>query len=288
MNINWYPGHMTKTRRALEPKLKLIDLAVQVLDARAPLSTMNPDFDAMLASKKRMVVLNKADMADPAATARWLDYFRARGMHAVSYSAVTGNPQALRREIEACAQSIYDKYAQKGLNKTVRALVCGIPNVGKSAILNRLAGGRKLKEGNQPGVTRGLQWVRLTPYLELMDSPGLLWPKIEDQRAAAIIALIGSIRIEILDEEELAFYLIGLLTQAAPAMLMERYKLENLSGDAWEDLQQICQKRGFLRKKGEVDTDRGAKMLLEEFRNAKIGRLTLELPPTQEETTAEA
>lgn len=278
MNINWYPGHMTKAKRALQDKLKLIDLVIEVIDARAPKCTVNPDFEAMFQRKTRLYLLNKADMADPARTREWVKYYRDQGIYCVSYSAVSGNPKQLQKEIEACAGEIYEKYAKKGMNKTVRSLVCGIPNVGKSAILNRLAGTRKLKEGNKPGVTRGLAWVRLTPYLELMDSPGLLWPKIADERTGAIIAALGSIRQEILDEEELAYYLLGVLAEEFPQLLLERYRLEELKEDAWDVMEDICRKRGFLQKGGVADTERGAKVLLEEFRNGKLGRLTLERP----------
>lgn len=278
MNINWYPGHMTKARRALQAQLKLIDLVVEVLDARAPKCTGNPDFEALFAGKQRMVILNKADMAEPDVTRRWMNYFEKWDIRAVVYSAVTGNPAALRRQIEECAQGIYEKYERKGMRKTVRALVCGIPNVGKSAILNRLVGRKKLEEANRPGVTRSLAWVRLSPYLELCDSPGLLWPKIDSERQGAMIALLGGIRQEILDEEELSFYLLQMLSVSCPSLLKERYKLEEIPQDAWELMQEICRKRGFLLKGGELDTLRGSKMLLEEFRNAKIGRISLEVP----------
>ncbi len=278
MNINWYPGHMTKARRELQTKVKLIDMVIEVLDARAPRISLNPDFQDLFSGKKRLYILNKSDMADPAVTKKWIEYFESQGIAAVSYSALTGNPRELQKKIESAAQEIYDKYAKKGMNKTVRALVCGIPNVGKSAILNRLCGKKKLAEGNRPGVTRGLAWVKLTPYLELMDSPGLLWPKIEDELTGATIALIGSIKTEILDEEELSFYLIKLLMQAAPKMLMERYKLDYLEDEPWDVMTQICKNRGFLLRGGEVDTERGAKVLISEFASSKLGRITLELP----------
>lgn len=278
ISVNWYPGHMTKTKRQLEDKLKLIDLLVEVVDARAPISTRNPDFSPMFKNKKRIVVLNKSDMANDSTTKEWIKYFRAQGIYAVAYSAVSGNPAILKKEIEKAAEDIYEKYTEKGMKKTVRAVVAGIPNVGKSAILNRLLGGKKLKEGNKPGVTRGLQWVKLTPYLELMDSPGMLWPKIEDEKSGAIIAIIGSIRLEILDEEQLAYYLLLTLKKMEPDMLLERYKLDELAEDPWDIMGDICRKRGFLLKKGEYDYERGAKTLLEEFRNGKMGRISLEQP----------
>ena len=278
MNINWYPGHMTKAKRELLTKIKLIDLVIEVLDARAPLSSLNPDFHDIFSTKKKLYILNKSDMADDRLTIKWIKYFEDLGIPAVAYSALNGNPKELKKKIEEAAAEIYERYEKKGMKKTVRALVCGIPNVGKSAILNRLYGKKKLEEGNKPGVTRGLAWVKLTPYLELLDSPGLLWPKIEDEETGATIALIRCIKTEILDEEELAFYLIKKLSIVAPQMLMQRYGLDHLEQDAWDVMTQICKKRGFLMRGGEVDTERGAKMLLDEFANAKLGKITLELP----------
>ncbi len=278
MNVQWYPGHMTKAKRALTEKMKMIDMVIEVVDARAPYSTRNPDFEDLFANKVRMLILNKADMADDMLTKRWIQYFKNQGIYTVSYSAIKGNARALLKEIELAASNIYEKFRLKGVRKTVRTLVCGIPNVGKSAILNRLVGEKKLKEGNKPGVTRGLSWVKLTPYLECMDSPGLLWPKIENARVGAIIALIGSVRQEILDEEELAYNLIKILAEISPSLLQERYGIEQLQLDAAEILQEICKKRGFLRRGGVADMERGCKTLLEEFRNGKLGRVTFEQP----------
>ena len=272
---------MTKARRELQAKLKLIDLVIEVLDARAPQSSLNPDFQDLFSSKKKLYILNKSDMADSAATNKWINYFENAEIPCVSYSALEGNPNKLRKKIEEVAQEIYLKYEKKGMKKTVRALVCGIPNVGKSAILNRLYGKKKLQEGNRPGVTRSLSWVKLTPYLELMDSPGLLWPKIEDEDVGATIALIGCIKTEVLNEEELAFYLIKKLCESNPQMLIDRYNLDHLEEDAWDIMTQICKKRGFLMRGGEVDTVRGSKMLIDEFSNAKLGKITLELPPKE-------
>lgn len=278
MNINWYPGHMTKARRELQAKMKLIDLVIEVLDARAPKSSLNPDFQDLFFNKKKLYILNKSDMADPAVTRRWVEHFEAQGISAISYSALDGNPALLKKKITDTAQEIYDKYSKKGMNKTVRALVCGIPNVGKSAILNRLYGKKKLQEGNRPGVTRSLAWVKLSPYLELMDSPGLLWPKIDDEETGAVIALIGCIKTEILDEEELAFHLINKLKDVNPELIRKRYNIDELEEEPWDIMTQICQKRGFLLRGGEIDTERGSKMLLGEFSTAKLGRLSLEKP----------
>lgn len=279
MNIQWYPGHMTKARRALEKQLKLIDMVVEVVDARAPKSTRNPDFDELFSAKERMFVLNKEDMANPEQTKRWLEYYRNQGFAAVSFSAVTGDPKKLQKAIEAAGQAIVDKYAARGMQKTVRMLVAGIPNVGKSAIINRLAGRKRMTEANRPGVTRGLSWLKLTPYMEFMDSPGMLWPKIDDDKTGALIALLGSIRQEILDEEALAYYLLSYLKEAEPHMLIDRYKLDELPEDTGQLIEEICEKRGFLMRGGVLDLERGYRMVLEEFRNGKMGHVTLEVAP---------
>ena len=278
LNVNWYPGHMVKARREIEDKLKLIDIVIEVLDARAPSATQNHDFDSLFGTKKRMYILNKSDMADDTITKQWIEHYREKGIHAVSFSAISGNTSVLLKNIQSCAAEIYEKYEKKGVKKTVRAIMCGIPNVGKSAILNRLSGTKKLKVGNMPGVTRGLSWVKLNPYLELMDSPGMLPPKIENERDGAIIAAIGSIRRDILDEEALSLYLIKMLSELCPEKLKSRYHLDNISEDPIKVLKEICYKRAFMIMKGEPDYDRGIQTLFEEFKNAKLGKITLERP----------
>ncbi|MEA4853575.1 MAG: ribosome biogenesis GTPase YlqF [Christensenella sp.] len=278
MDIQWYPGHMTKARRQLQEKLKTINLVVEVLDARAPKSSLNPDFDDLFAKKNRFYVLNKADLANENITKNWVEAFRAQGIFAMPFSATKGNIQLLKNNIIHCAQDILKHYADRGMNKTLRCMVAGIPNVGKSAILNRLAGGKKLLEGNKPGVTKSLQWVRIDDHLECMDTPGLLWPKFQDERTGATVALIGSVKLDILDEEALAFYLISLLKETEPQMLKERYRLSNLDQDAYGILCDICKTRGFLLRGGEFDTERGAKTVLDEFKNGKMGRISLEKP----------
>ncbi len=279
MDIQWYPGHMTKARRQLKEKLKMIDMVIEVLDARAPESSLNPDFDDLFAGKARFYILNKADLADPAATKKWIAYFASRGITAVSFSAVGGNTEQLKQEIRKAAAGILKRYEEKGVRKTLRALVAGIPNVGKSAILNRLVGQKRLKEGNKPGVTKSLQWAKIDAYLEIMDTPGLLWPKFKDEKTGAVVALIGSVKLDILDEEALAFYLLRLLTKSEPEQLKERYKLTELPDDAYELLCDICKKRGFLLRGAAFDTERGAKTVLDEFKNGKMGRMSLERPP---------
>lgn len=276
MDIQWYPGHMTKARRQLKDKLKMIDMVIEVLDARAPKSSLNPDFDDMFSQKTRFYILNKVDLADENITKNWIAYFEKQGIRAVAFSATKGNTLQLKKSILDCAQSILKKYSDRGMNKTLRCMVAGIPNVGKSAILNRLCGGKKLLEGNKPGVTRSLQWAKVDEYLEIMDTPGLLWPKFKDEDTGAVVALIGSVKLDILDEEALAFHLISLLKVSAPNMLIERYKLEDLAKDSYEILCDICKARGFLLRGGVFDTERGAKTLLDEFKNGKMGRISLE------------
>jgi ribosome biogenesis GTPase A len=275
MDIQWYPGHMAKAKRQLAEKLKLINVAVVVADARAPKSTMNPDLWAMLSGKPCVVVLNKRDLADEALTAQWTAKFAKRGA-ALAFSATQDKPAALKAAIDKAAAPVVEKYAAKGMNKTVRVLVAGTPNVGKSAVINRLIGRKSAKEGDKPGVTRGLQWVKLSDTVELLDSPGLLWPKIDTQEAAAKIALCGSLKQEILDPTELALHFIRLIKDIEPQALTERYGVE--AGEAYETLSAICAKRGFLLRGGEPDIERGAKTLLDEFKGGKLGRITLERP----------
>lgn len=277
MDINWYPGHMAKSKRLLGEKLKLISVAVIAVDARAPLSTFNPDLINILAGKECIVVLNKSDLADPAQTALWTQYYMKKFSNAVSFCAIRDKKNALLSAINNAAKPVIKKYADKGMRKTIRVLVAGIPNVGKSAIINRLIGRKSAREGDKPGVTRGLQWVRLSDVLELLDSPGLLWPKIESEDAAVKIALAGCIKQEIIDIVPLALRLIDILSAVAPGAISERYGIET-GGESRDILANICKKRGFLIKKGEYDIDRGAKALLDEFKGGRLGRITLETP----------
>ncbi len=277
MNIQWYPGHMAKSKRLLADKLKLISIAVIVVDARAPKSTFNPELNSLLSGKECIIVLNKCDLADEAETEKWVDYYKTKYKNALAFSATQHKKGALMAAINKAASPIVGKYAAKGMKKTIRVLVAGIPNVGKSAIINRLASRKGAKEGNKPGVTRGLQWVRLSNSLELMDSPGLLWPKIESEDTAVMIALSGCIKEEIMDLAELALKLIDILGETAPAAISARYGFEP-AGSALDILENICRKRGFLLKQGEYDFERGAKTLLDEFKGGRLGRITLESP----------
>ena len=281
MHFQWYPGHMTKAKRMMQENIKLIDLVIELVDARIPVSSRNPDIDELGKNKSRLILLNKADLAEDKWNDAWAEYFREKGFFVVKVNSKKGGGlKSIQGVIQEACKEKMERDRKRGiLNRPVRAMVVGIPNVGKSTFINALAGKACAKTGNKPGVTRGLSWVRLTPYLELMDSPGMLWPKIEDEKAGAAIALLGSVRQEILDEEQMAFYLVDMLREAEPELLMQRYKLEELAEDPWDVLGQICRKRGFLVRGGEFDYERGAKTLLEEFRNGKLGRFSLQAPP---------
>ena len=277
--INWYPGHMAKTRRMLVDNLKMIDVVVEVIDARAPLASRNPDFDDLFVGKARVVLLNKSDLADGNSTKRWISYYNRRGIEASGVSATGGSAKKIVTAlIEKAAKPRVDAMKAKGVNKVVRCMIVGIPNVGKSTLINRMAGESRAEVGDRPGVTRGKQWVRISPYLELMDTPGMLWPKLEDQELAKHLAFLGSIKDEILDSEELATDLLALLQSMVPTPLTERFS--KLAADTLKEnlLDAVCRSRGFLLRGGELDTERASHVALDEFRAGKIARVTLEQP----------
>ena len=279
MGIQWYPGHMAKARRMLLEHLKLIDVVVELTDARAPAATRNPDFDDLFASKARVVLLNKSDLADPAATKRWIRFYTAQGATAAEISA--SNKSAAKTTAALIERAARDKVAAmrtKGVNKIVRCMIVGIPNVGKSTLINRLAGERRAQVGDKPGVTKGKQWVRVTPYLELMDTPGLLWPKLDHEQYARHLAYLGSINDEIMDVERLATELLGELMRLCPAAVTARYArvLPDTPKEAL--LSEVARSRGCIVRGGELDTERAARIALDEYRGGKIARVTLELP----------
>ena len=277
--INWYPGHMTKTRRMLQENLKMIDVVVEVLDARAPRASRNPDFDDLFAGKARVVLLNKSDLADSNATKRWIADFNRRGIEAAGISATGGSAKKVAVSlIEKAAKPKVDALKAKGINKTIRAMIVGIPNVGKSTLINRIAGQNRAEVGDKPGVTRGKQWVKITPYLELMDTPGMLWPKLTDQELAKHLAYLGSIKDEVMDSEELATDMLALLQTIAPAQVQERYSKFTAETPRNDLLKSVCLSRGFLLRGGELDTERAAHVSLDEFRAGKVARVTLEQP----------
>lgn len=287
-HINWYPGHMAKARRQLAESLKLIDVVVEIIDARAPRASRNPDFDDLFSQKVRIVLMNKSDLAEDAKTEAWLRYYREQGIYAAKITSTSsdGKAKAVHLIEESTADAVR-RMKEKGVQKTVRALVVGIPNVGKSTFINRIAGETRAKVGDKPGVTKGKQWVKVTPYLELLDSPGLLWPKLEDQGDARHLAYLGSINDDILETEELAWELLKELRVLCPRALSERYPKMTDETPEVELLDALCQSRGFIRRGGIYDTERGAKVLLDEYRAGKIARITLELPPVTENTHGE-
>lgn len=280
LDIQWYPGHMAKARRMLAESVKLVDVVIEMVDARAPASTRNPDFDDLFGTKPRVVVLNKADLADPEATRTWIRAYRARGWDAISFSANAGKgvKEAVSL-VERAARPVVERMKAKGVNKTVRAMIVGIPNVGKSTFINRLRGSAAAKAGNRPGVTRGKQWIVVGPYLEFLDTPGMLWPKFEDKEAARRLAFLGSIRGEIMDNERLSAELLEFLRDRAPEGAKARLKIDMDAEKSGEQLlEEACRRRGWLLPGARPDTERASALILDEFRSGKMGRLTLEAP----------
>ena len=285
-DLHYFPGHMKKTQRAIEESIKKVDAVCEILDARIPLSSRNPDIDALTAGKPRLIVLNHTDQADSERTKRWAAYFRSCGCAVLETAAKSGaGIKGFQPAVRALLADKLRRYEEKGqAGRTIRVMVVGIPNVGKSTFINRVAGKTRAKAENRPGVTRSNQWVNVGGGLELLDTPGILWPKFEDQQAALRLAFIGAIRDEVMDLEELACYLMEFLAQNYPACLEERYKITPEAGESGYDLLlRAGRKRGFLISGGEVDTERMAKILMDEFRGGKLGRFTLELPGAAEE-----
>ncbi len=281
MNVQWFPGHMTKTRRMMEEDIKLIDLVIEVVDARLPVSSRNPSIDEIVGDKPRLLLLNKSDIADSNITSKWEQYFKAKGINAMVICSTGG--KSLNPVFAKVKEVLADKIArqkEKGIvNRPVKLMIVGVPNVGKSSLINKLAGKKRAITGDRPGVTRGKQWIRLDNGFELLDTPGILWPKFEDEQVGLKLAYTGAIKDDIMDIEELACHLLEFLKNAYPESLTMRYKMtdfEDMSG--YEMLELLGRKRGFVISGGEIDTERAAKILLDEFRGAKLGNITLEKP----------
>lgn len=281
MDVQWYPGHMTKARREMQEDLKLVDLIIEIVDARIPLASRNPDIAELGRQKSRVILLNKADMADEEATAGWLRFFKNAGYESLAIDARTGkNLKGIKTVIEAACREKIERDRKRGIkNRPIRAMVVGIPNVGKSTFINTFAGKAVAKTGNKPGVTRGRQWIRLNQSVELLDTPGILWHKFEDKTVGLYLALTGSIKDEILPAEELSLSLITLLISRYPNILGEKYQIAE-DGDPVDILQGIAERRGCIKKGGELDLPRAAALLLDDFRNGRLGRISLEVPET--------
>lgn len=279
MNYQWYPGHMTKARRMMEENIKLIDLVIEVVDARAPISSRNPDIDNLAVNKSRLILLNKSDLSDEQANSRWVEYFAKKGFYVLKINARTGAgvKQVNATVAEACKEKI-ERDKRKGImNRPVRAMVVGIPNVGKSTFINSYAGKACAKTGNKPGVTKGKQWIRLNKNIELLDTPGILWPKFEDQSVGLRLAMIGSMNDEILNVEELALDTVKYILQNYPGMLADRYGIDE-NVEAIEVMEAIASKRGCLKRGALVDYEKAAGVILDDFRSGRIGRISLEQP----------
>ncbi len=280
MNYQWYPGHMMKAKRMMQENMRLVDLVIELLDARIPESSQNPDIDALAQGKARIKILTKADLADNAVNKQWLSFWKKQGVYALSLDARTG---ACKKPVgalvdEAC-RAKRERDAKRGIkNRPVRAMVAGIPNVGKSTFINSFAGKACTKTGNKPGVTKGKQWIRLSDNLELLDTPGILWPKFESQEVGRHLALVGSMNDEIVDKTELAVELLSFLRENYPQYLAERYALSSVEDAPAELLTTICMQRKCLKSGGEADIDRGAALLLDDFRSGRLGRISLERP----------
>ncbi len=277
MHFQWYPGHMTKAKRMMQENMKLIDLVIELVDARIPLSSRNPDIDELGKGKARLVLLNKSDLAEERMNNAWAEYFREKGFAAVKVNSKKGNGlKQIQGAIQEACREKTERDRKRGiLNRPVRAMVVGIPNVGKSTFINALAGKACAKTGNKPGVTKGKQWIRLNKQVELLDTPGILWPKFEDQKVGLRLAFIGSIKDEILNTEELALEFIKFMGGEYPGVLEEKYQIPSW-GDCFETLRGIAESRHCLVRGNELDTEKAASLLLDDFRNGRLGRITLE------------
>ena len=284
-DLHWYPGHMTKAVRQMKEDIKLIDVFIELVDARIPISSRNPDIDELAGNKARVILLNKADMADDRATEEWIKFFAEKGMLAVKLNSRSGNGvKDVKSAINEAAKEKMERDRKRGiLNRPVRAMVAGIPNVGKSTFINSFAGRAVTKTGNKPGVTKGKQWIRLNKQVELLDTPGILWPKFEDKSIAEHLAFIGSIRDEVIEKRELSIKLISELEKNYGGLIDKTYGLEkddvnDESENNIKILTKLAERRALIKKGGEPDTDKAAYLILDDFKNGRLGKITLEKP----------
>ena len=281
MNIQWYPGHMTKTRKIIIENLKIIDVVIELVDARAPLSSKNPDIDVFAPNKPKIILLNKADLADKNITKQWHTWYEEQGAKVIEVNSITG--AGVNRVVQVAGELMKDRIAadlKRGrINRPIRAMIVGIPNVGKSTFINKLVGKSTAKTGDRPGVTRGKQWIKIKKGFELLDTPGILWPKFEDKEVALDLAFIGSIKDDILDIVTLTYKLIERLQQIQPGAITSRYKIEVELGDTSDMIfEKIALKRGFIMSGGAIDELRTAQMLLDEFRAGILGKISVQVP----------
>ncbi len=280
MNIQWYPGHMTKTRRQIEADLKLVDAVCEIVDARIPVSSRNPDIDEICANKPRIIILNRMDLADHEATKKWMQYFRGKGMAALATDCKSKKGISdFLPAVRSVLKEKLERNAARGMNKPLRVMVVGIPNVGKSTLINQISGRKGAKAENRPGVTRGKQWVSVDGGLLLLDTPGILWPKFEDPEVGMMLAYTGAVKENVIDTEELAYRLMELLWKYYPQVVRDRYKVD-IEGEqpGYVLLEEAGRKRGFLLSGGEIHIERMARVLLDEYRSGKLGKFTLEMP----------
>ncbi len=280
MNINWYPGHMKKTKELLLENIKLVNLIIEVVDARIPYSSKNPDFDILFRDKKRLIVLNKYDLSDSNANKLWENYYRSKGWSVVLYNSTDNKElRKLNKAIAEATQEIVERYKKRGLlNKTIKAMIVGIPNVGKSTLINSLARKKSAKTGNMPGVTKGKQWIHLAGNIDLLDTPGILWPKFDDEECALNLAFTGAIKDDVLVLEEIALKFVERMQQMGKEnLILERYGIE-AGENPLDILNNIAHKKGFLINKTDIDYHRVARLLFNDFRNGKLGKITLDMP----------
>ena len=280
INLNWYPGHMAKTKKQIIEDLKLIDIVIEILDARVPLASQNPDIQEIIKDKNKIIVLNKADLADGNITNKWIDFYKNKGIKAIAVES--NNSKGIKDVIETIKSEydiIKEKYMQKGrIGKAIRVMVVGIPNVGKSTFINSIAKRNTAKVGNKPGVTKQKQWIKVTNEIELMDTPGMLWPKLENKDFAMHLAFVGTIGDNAIDKEEIAYYLLEYLIKNYPERITERFNIELEEKETIDVLEEIARKRGAIISGGNINMQKVSDIILNEFQNGKLGRITIELP----------
>jgi len=279
MNIVWYPGHMVKTRREITESLKMIDVVIELIDSRIPISSRNPDLDSLINEKPKVVLLNKCDLAEEAITKKWIEHYKKKGVSSIEIDCLTGkNMNKIFPIVKEAVKEKFERKIAKGIiGRPVRAMVVGIPNVGKSSFINRIAARQSAKTGDKPGVTRSRQWIKVNPEFELLDTPGILWPKFDDEIVAHHLAYTRAIKDEILDVEELALKFVEEITIVKPSTLINRYKIE-IKPEAVDTVLEIGKKRGCIIAKGEVDTLRASTIIFDDYRTGKMGRITFESP----------